>query len=66
MGINGYLDPIPSQPYALSVSHHTGTRRGGTMLQVDYSLVTVQDAVYLLSNNNGYFDGDIRCLVIEQ
>ena len=34
------------------------------MIMIDYSTLTVFDAVYLLSNNNGYFDGDKKCVVI--
>jgi len=63
--INGFQDPIPFHAYVQNVNHHTGIKRGEPMLQVNYSLVTVQDAVYLLSNNNGYFDGDKKCLILD-
>lgn len=33
-------------------------------MTIDYSLITVQDAVYLLCNNDGYCDGDKKCVVI--
>jgi len=36
------------------------------MLTIDYNILTVQDACYLLSNYNGYFDGDRKCLVVNK
>lgn len=35
-----------------------------TGLEISFSLLTVLDVKYLLSNHNGYIDGDRRCLVI--
>ena len=34
------------------------------MLTINYELLTVQDAVFLLCNNEGYMDGDKGCLVL--
>ena len=35
------------------------------MLTIKNNMVTVLDAVYILSNNDGYMDGDKQCLVIK-
>jgi len=35
------------------------------MITIDYKLLTVFDACYLLSNNEGHMDGDAKCLVLE-
>lgn len=35
------------------------------MITIDYELLTLQEAVYLLSNYNGYIDADRQQLVIE-
>ena len=34
------------------------------MLEIKTDLITVLDMVYLLSNNDGYVDGDKSCLII--
>jgi hypothetical protein len=34
-------------------------------LLITYDLLTVMEAVYILSNNNGYMDADKKCMVIE-
>ena len=35
------------------------------MITIDYELLTVLEASYLLSNNNGYMDGDKKCVVLQ-
>ena len=35
------------------------------MLNINYENLTVIEACYLLSNNNGYMDGDKKCITIE-
>jgi len=37
-----------------------------TMLTIDYKQLTVFEAVYLLSNYDGYMDGDNKCLRINK
>jgi len=34
------------------------------MLTVSYNNVSVLEAIYLLSNNDGYFDADLKSVVI--
>ena len=33
-------------------------------LEISYSFLTTMEMLYLLSNNDGYLDGDKHCLVI--
>jgi len=35
------------------------------MLTINYDNITVIEACFLLSNNDGYMDGDKKCLVIK-
>ena len=35
------------------------------MLTIDYNTITVMDACFLLTNNNGYMDADKQCLIIK-
>ena len=35
------------------------------MITIDYRLLTTLEAVYLLSNNNGYLDADKQQVVID-
>ena len=64
MDTHGYHEQ-KNQLYAQNVKAHTGIKRGETMLQINYNIITVQDAVYLLSNNKGYMDADKQCLIVE-
>ena len=41
-------------------------REGNQDLTIDNSLINVLDMVYLLSNHNGYLDGDKHCLRIKK
>lgn len=65
MDTPGYQEQMINLQYVLSVKTHIGIKRGDPMLQIDYNLVTVQDAIYLLSNYNGYMDADKQCLIIK-
>jgi hypothetical protein len=35
------------------------------MLTINYNMVTVMETMYLLSNYDGYLDGDKKCLIIK-
>jgi hypothetical protein len=41
-------------------------KEGKTNITIDYSLISIFDMLYLLSNNNGYLDGDAKCLIIKK
>jgi len=34
-------------------------------MEIKYELLTLIDAIYILSNNKGYFDADQQCVVIK-
>jgi len=55
------------QRYVQVAKVHTGIKKGERerMLTINYDLVTLQEAVFLLSNHNGYLDGDKQQLVIK-
>ena len=37
----------------------------GSVLTVDYNMVTTLEANYLLKNHDGYMDGDKKCVIIK-
>ena len=53
-----------NRQYAQNVKALIGIRRGEMVLQINYEMVTLFEAVYLLSNNKGYFDADLKCMVM--
>lgn len=40
--------------------------RGKKMIEIRYELLTVLDTIFLLSNYEGFLDGDKGCLIIER
>ena len=48
--ILGFQDMMTFLQSVLNVKVPTGIKRGGTMLTIDYKLITVMEACYLLSN----------------
>ena len=64
VGINGSQEKMESRLYAQNAKHHIGIRRERMMLEIKNNKITVLEAVYLLSNYEGYLDGDVGCLRI--
>lgn len=71
VGIPGFQDLMSYLQYALSVKTHTGIRRERMIIQlktgfeISLDLVNGFELQVLLSDREGFIDGDKRCLVIE-
>ena len=49
----------------MNIEGGQGKMEGNTYLSINNNLITTIEACYLLSNYNGYMDGDKKCLRIK-